>query len=40
MHALLQTNPDMEDAALAKRSFEIADAIITEGEKPRELADQ
>jgi hypothetical protein len=34
MHALLETRPEMEDADLAKRAFEIADAMITEAEKP------
>ena len=34
MHALLETGPDMEDDDLARRAFEIADAMITEAEKP------
>ncbi len=34
MHALLETHPEMEDGELARRAFEIADALITEAEKP------
>ncbi len=34
MHALLETRPDMNDDELAKRAFEIADAMITEAENP------
>ena len=40
MHALLETHPDMEDADLAKRAFEIADAMITEAEQPSAAAQE
>ena len=38
MHALLETHPEMEDGDLARRAFEVADAMITEAEKPSSKA--
>ena len=40
MHALLQAQPQMSERDLAKRAFAIADAMITEGEKPGSIAEE
>ena len=40
MHALLETQPELKDEELARRAFEIADAMITEGERPRSTGEE